>query len=167
MVPSGIEEPVDPNHSAAEHVRKVALDKALHVARKERRGIVVGADTEVIYRGRIFGKPRSKADARRMLAALSGRTHTVYTGVAVVDAASGQRTTFVESTRVTFRRLSTGEIRSYAATGAPMDKAGAYGIQDDRGAVFVKRIEGDFSTVVGFPLARFTMVLNAFLRRRH
>lgn len=167
MIPSGIDEPIDPSHSPPQHVRKVALDKALHVARRLRIGIVVGADTEVIYRGRIFGKPRSKADARRMLSALSGRTHTVHTGVALVDASTGRRTTFVETTRVTFRRLSRREIREYVRTGAPMDKAGAYGIQDDRGAVFISRIEGDFYTVVGFPLARFTTTLNTFLLRGH
>lgn len=164
VIPSGIDEPIDASHSPVQHVRTVALDKALHVARRLRSGIVVGADTEVIYQGRIFGKPRSKADARRMLTTLSGRTHTVHTGVALVDASTGRRTTFVETTRVTFRRLSDREIRAYVATGAPMDKAGAYGIQDDRGAVFIARIVGDFYTVVGFPLARFTTALDAFLK---
>jgi septum formation protein len=167
VIPSGIEEPIDPNHSPVQHVRKVALDKALHIAQRFRSGVVVGADTEVIYRGRIFGKPRSKADARRMLTVLSGRTHTVHTGVALVDASTGRRTTFVESTQVTFRRLSSREIRDYVATGAPMDKAGAYGIQDDRGAVFISRIAGDFYTVVGFPLARFTSALRSFQKRNH
>ena len=167
MVPSGIEEPVDPDHSPAQHVRKVALDKALHVAQRVRGGIVVAADTEVILRGRIFGKPASAADARRMLATLSGKTHVVHTGVALVNARNGRRRTFVESTRVTFRRLSRAEISSYVASGAPMDKAGAYGIQDDHGAVFVERIEGCFYTVMGFPLSRFHRELKLFLRRQH
>lgn len=143
------------------------MDKALHVAKRFRRGVVVAADTEVILRGRIFGKPVSAADARRMLAALSGRTHVVHTGVALVNAGNGRRKTFVESTRVTFRRLSRAEITAYVASGSPMDKAGAYGIQDDHGAVFVERIEGCFTTVVGFPLARFHRELELFLRRQH
>jgi septum formation protein len=167
VVPSGIEEPVDPDHTPTQHVRKVALDKALHVARRFRQAVVVAADTEVILRGRIFGKPVSAADARRMLATLSGKTHVVHTGVALVNAADGRRRTFVESTRVTFRRLSRAEIAAYVASGSPMDKAGAYGIQDDHGAVFVERIEGCFTTVVGFPLARFHRELELFLRRRH
>ncbi len=127
----------------------------------------MAADTEVILRGRIFGKPASAADARRMLATLSGKTHVVHTGVALVNARNGRRRTFVESTRVTFRRLSRAEISSYVASGAPMDKAGAYGIQDDHGAVFVERIEGCFYTVMGFPLSRFHRELKLFLRRQH
>ena len=127
----------------------------------------MAADTEVILRGRIFGKPASAADARRMLATLSGKTHVVHTGVALVNARNGRRRTFVESTRVTFRRLSRAEISAYVASGAPMDKAGAYGIQDDHGAVFVERIEGCFYTVMGFPLSRFHRELKLFLRRQH
>jgi septum formation protein len=87
--------------------------------------------------------------------------------VALIDVASGRQRTFVETTRVTFRDLSSAEIRAYVASGTPMDKAGAYGIQDDRGAVFVERIEGCFYTVVGFPLARFHKELQKFLRRSH
>jgi septum formation protein len=118
-----------------------------------------------VYRGRIFGKPSSAAEARRMLRELSGRTHTVHTGVAIVDARSHRSHTFVESTHVTFRRLSAKEIAAYVKTGSPMDKAGAYGIQDDLGAVFIERVEGCFTTVVGFPLARFHRELERFLRR--
>ncbi len=148
-------------------MRTVALQKAQEVARRLKRGIVVGADTEVILRGRIFGKPSSPADARRMLRDLSGKTHTVHTGVAIVDARTGRRRTFVESTKVTFRRLSGAEIADYVATGSPMDKAGAYGIQDDHGAVFIERVEGCFYTVVGFPLARFHREFELFHRHMY
>lgn len=165
VIPSGIEETVQPGHSPVQYVRSISLQKAEEVAGRLRRGIVVGADTEVVYRGRIFGKPSSAADARRMLRELSGRTHTVHTGVAIVDARTHRARTFVESTRVTFRRLSREEIAAYVATGSPMDKAGAYGIQDDLGAVFIERVEGCFTTVVGFPLARFHRELERFLRR--
>ncbi len=145
-------------------MRSVSLQKAREVAQRLKKGIVVGADTEVVYRGCIFGKPVSASDARRMLRELSGRTHTVHTGVALVDAATGRSRTFVESTKVTFRRLSGAEIAAYVATGSPMDKAGAYGIQDDLGAVFIERVEGCFTTVVGFPLARFHRELERFQR---
>ncbi len=165
VIPSGIEERVHPDHSPVQYVRSISLQKAQEVARRVRRGIVIGADTEVVHRGRIFGKPTSASDARRMLRELSGRTHTVHTGVAIVDARTRRSRTFVESTRVTFRRLSTKEIAAYVATGSPMDKAGAYGIQDDLGAVFIERVEGCFTTVVGFPLARFHRELERFLRR--
>jgi septum formation protein len=160
-----VEETVHPDHSPVQYVRSVSLEKAMDVAHRVKRGIVVGADTEVVLRGRIFGKPSSPADARRMLRDLSGRTHTVHTGVAIVDAATLRSHTFVESTRVTFRRLSPSEIAAYVATGSPMDKAGAYGIQDDLGAVFIERVEGCFTTVVGFPLARFHRELKRFRRR--
>lgn len=99
-----------------------------------------------------------------MLRKLSGRTHTVLTGVAIVDAHSGRRRTFVERTRVTFRVLTDMEIKLYVASGSPMDKAGAYGIQDDHGAVFVEKMSGCFYTVVGFPLARFHVELQKFLQ---
>lgn len=165
VIPSDIEETVHPGHSPVQYVRSVSLLKAQEVARRLRRGIVIGADTEVVYRGRIFGKPSSAADAKRMLRDLSGRTHTVHTGVAIVDAQTQRSLTFVESTRVTFRRLSRQEIAAYVATGSPMDKAGAYGLQDDLGAVFIERVEGCFTTVVGFPLARFHRELERFLRR--
>ncbi|MCU0452321.1 MAG: Maf family protein [Bacteroidetes bacterium] len=164
VIPSGVEETVHPDHSPVQYVRSVSLQKAREVAQRLKKGIVVGADTEVVYRGCIFGKPVSASDARRMLRELSGRTHTVHTGVALVDAATGRSRTFVESTKVTFRRLSGAEIAAYVATGSPMDKAGAYGIQDDLGAVFIERVEGCFTTVVGFPLARFHRELERFQR---
>lgn len=163
-MPSGIEETVDPGHSPVQYVRSISLQKAREIAGRLKRGIVVGADTEVVHRGRIFGKPTSAADARRMLSDLSGKTHTVHTGVTIVDATTGRSRSFVESTRVTFRRLSRTEIAAYVATGSPMDKAGAYGLQDDLGAVFIERVEGCFTTVVGFPLARFHRELQKFLR---
>jgi len=149
----------------ASMVRRLALEKATDVAGRVRRGIVVGADTIVVLRGRVLGKPGDERQARRMLGQLSGRTHTVYTGVALVDARTDRRMTFYERTRVTFRRISQQEIRDYVRSGSPLDKAGAYGIQDDFGAVFVEKVSGCFYNVVGFPLSRFYVELPRFERQ--
>ena len=107
--------------------------------------IVVAADTVVAYRGEIFGKPHTPDRAAQMLRTLSGTRHTVYTGIAVARG-------------VCFRELSEDEIRRYAATGEPLDKAGAYGIQE-RGSIFVRRIEGDYFNIVGLPVCRLAEVL--------
>jgi septum formation protein len=115
--------------------------------------VLVAADTAVVIDGEVLGKPRDPAEAQAMLARLSGRTHTVHTGFAVVDRASGKAIGGVESARVTFAALTATEIARYVATGEPLDKAGAYGIQG-RGALLVASIDGDFYTVMGLPLAR-------------
>src|SRR5262249_49980850 len=106
-----------------------------------------------------------RTDASRMLALLSGRTHDVYTGLALIDTRSGRSAAAVERTSVTFRRLSAEEIAEYVASGSPMDKAGGYGIQDDRGALFVERVEGCFYNVMGLPLARLYVTLRDFQNR--
>ena len=143
----------------------LALRKARCVAGGFDDALILGADTIVAVDGILLGKPVDHADARRMLALLSGKTHIVHTAFAVVDRPSGYFVTGVESTRVTFRSLPAGEIEEYVAGGSPMDKAGAYGIQDDYGAVFVSRIEGCYYTVVGLPLSRLYVTLNEFQHR--
>lgn len=100
-----------------------------------------------------------------MLASLSGRWHLVFTGFALVDAASGRSMSAVVRTRVRFRRITKEEVAGYVASGSPLDKAGAYGIQDDYGAVFVEEVRGCFYNVVGFPLSRFVVSLSAFVGR--
>jgi septum formation protein len=162
--PADLEEEMDPSLSAAENVRRLALDKARWAANAlaGKRGIVLGADTTVAIGNDILEKPRDAHDAERMLALLSGNMHTVHTGVALIDLETKAERSFVESTNVTFRLLSTHEIRDYIATGSPMDKAGAYGIQEDFGAVFVQRIEGDYYNVVGLPLSRLYTMLKDF-----
>ena len=112
--------------------------------------VVTGSDTVVIYGDRVLGKPRSRQDAYDMLKTLSGRTHEVRTGVTIISEKGKQ--SFTSVTEVEFYPLSEKEIEDYAASGEPMDKAGAYGIQD-QGALLVKEIRGDFFTVVGFPIA--------------
>ncbi|HEV2055906.1 MAG TPA: Maf family protein [Methylomirabilota bacterium] len=150
--PSRVAE-VHPPGPAAAAVAAVALDKARAVAREWTGGpaVVLGADTEVVLDGRYLGKPRDAADAARMLRELSGRTHEVVTGLALVDAPSGREETLAVTTRVTMIDASAEEIAAYVATGEPLDKAGAYAIQG-QGARLVARVDGCFTNVVGLPV---------------
>lgn len=162
-VPSRAPESLRRNESASENAERLALAKAREVARRFRSGVIIGADTIVVVGTKILGKPKNGADARRMLGVLSGRVHSVYTGLALVEARTGRFVSEVVRTRVTFRKLSPQEIDVYVKSGSPMDKAGAYGIQDDYGAVFVEKVDGCFYNVMGFPLSRFYEVLQQFL----
>lgn len=128
----------------------LARRKAREVAAGHPDDLVIGADTVVALDGELLGKPRDEADAFRMLKALSGRKHLVLTGVAAV--VKGGIRSFTQTTEVEFYPLSDELIRGYIATGEPMDKAGAYGIQG-KGCVLVRAIRGDYYNVVGFPLA--------------
>ena len=159
---SGVAEDFDEQKTPAENVQRIAFDKASSVARQYHNAIIIGADTVVVLNGKIFGKPVNEQDACSILQTLSGQTHQVYTGFTLFDRPSNQFVSSVETTDVTFRKLSKEEILEYIRSGAPMDKAGAYGIQDDYGAVFVERIEGCFYNVVGFPLTRFYLVMEQF-----
>jgi septum formation protein len=150
--PSRVAE-VHPPGPAAAAVAAVALDKARAVAREWTGGpaVVLGADTEVVLDGRYLGKPRDAADAARMLRELSGRTHEVVTGLALVDAPSGREETLAVTTRVTMIDAGAEEIAAYVATGEPLDKAGAYAVQG-LGARLVARVDGCFTNVVGLPV---------------
>jgi septum formation protein len=131
--------------SPEELVQKLALEKARAVARMRPEALVIGADTVVYKNGRIFGKPQDAADARDMLRELSGRTHTVATGIAIVSP-DGEVSDVVTA-KVTFKVLTEGQIERYIATGEPFDKAGGYGIQG-RAAAKIRKISGDYYTVV-------------------
>ncbi|MGB8734429.1 MAG: Maf family protein [Candidatus Sulfotelmatobacter sp.] len=171
--PADIDESPRAGEGAQECAERLARDKALAVFRNHPQSYVLGADTIVVVDDTILGKPRDANDAARMLRLLSGRTHAVITGVCVVGpdavgsvasrqvpAASGTDTAS-ETTLVTFCELSESEIRDYVVTGEPMDKAGAYGIQGIASR-WIPRIEGDYSNVVGLPVAR----VYAMLRER-
>lgn len=141
-----------PDRVAVRLAREKALAVALSLSARERsRAVVLGADTVVALDGDIFGKPRSAAEARRMIARLSGRTHRVMTGIAVWSGASGRMRTGHRTTRVTFATLGKERIRRYVRSGEPMDVAGAYAIQGLAGA-FIPRVAGSVSNVVGLPL---------------
>jgi septum formation protein len=133
---------------------RLAREK-LDLARKRiPRGIIITADTIVVLNKNIIGKPVNKADAVKLLKLLSGNTHTVYTGYAVFNTENSRLIVNYEKTAVTFNQLSDKMIKDYVATGSPMDKAGAYGIQDDFGSVFVKKINGCYYNVVGLPIPK-------------
>jgi septum formation protein len=145
----------EPRHG----VRALALDKAKRVAARRQGCVVIGADTVVVARGTRLGKPADVAEAIEMMSRLHGRTHEVWSGIAVVR--DGEQRTAAECTRVQFARLTDQEMLDYARSGEPLDKAGGYGIQGLAG-MFVRRIEGDYSNVVGLPLARLRAVLGEF-----
>lgn len=147
--PAHIDESVLPGEAARDCVLRLAEAKARAVWRPGE--IALGADTVVELDGGILGKPADTADAERMLRLLSGRAHSVFTGVALFDGGAAKRA--VEETRVFFRPLAAAEIEEYAASGEPADKAGAYGIQG-AASKFVERIEGCYFNVVGLPVSR-------------
>ncbi len=149
------DETLEAGISPAEAVESLARQKGQAVERTEDEA-VLAADTVVALDGRILGKPKSKDDAVEMLKLLSGRTHSVYTGVYI--AKGDQEFVFSEETAVTFFALTDAEICAYVESGEPMDKAGAYGIQG-RGALFVEKICGDYLNVVGLPLAKTAKIL--------
>lgn len=155
-----VDEAVEPGLSPARMVEALSLRKARAAAgRAGADDLIIAADTVVALDGRVLGKPQDQGEAFAMLSALSGREHRVYTGVTVLGG--GQAATEHEETAVTFRALSPEEIRDYIATGEPMDKAGAYGIQGV-GALLVQGIRGDYCNVVGLPLFRLGRMLSGF-----
>ncbi|MDZ7372883.1 MAG: Maf family protein [candidate division KSB1 bacterium] len=156
---------VEENHGPAdpvEHVLALSRRKAEAVAAGVGEGYVVAADTIVVLDGEILGKPRDEAEAYAMLRRLSGRSHRVYTGFTVIEKPSGRSLSDFEVTDVHFRPLDDEEIWAYIRTGGPMDKAGAYGIQD-LSAIFADRIVGCFYNVVGFPLAKWYQRMRDFV----
>ena len=147
---------------ASEIVRTLSLRKARAAAANFADGVIIASDTLVSLDGAPLGKPGDEAEAVRMLRALSGREHEVFSGVCLLNAATGREQTRVVRTGVTFRQLSEEEIRDYVATGEPMDKAGAYGIQGGAGK-FVSRLDGSFENVMGFPVDTVDEMLKDFL----
>ncbi|GGJ01417.1 Maf-like protein [Alicyclobacillus cellulosilyticus] len=166
---SEADETVDPPQPPHRWVEILAERKALAVVPRWRDVVsdapepplVVAADTIVVLDGEVLGKPQDEEAAVAMLSRLQGTTHTVYTGVCVADAADGRRVVRHSATRVTMRPLAADQIRRYVASGEPLDKAGAYAIQGI-GAILVDRIEGDYFTVVGLPLALLAEMLASF-----
>lgn len=156
VLPSNIDETLRPRETPRRHAERLAREKASAIATREPGKITIAADTIVVIDRKVLGKPRDEDDARRMLSMLSGREHTVITAVA---AARGRKLrSAVEEVKVKFRRLREDEIDAYIATGEPMDKAGAYGIQGF-GATIVDCVNGDYFAVMGLPLARLVTLL--------
>ncbi|MFL5465447.1 MAG: Maf family protein [Gemmatimonadaceae bacterium] len=154
--PPNIDETARPREAPRRHAERLAREKATAIAKRDPDLITIGADTVVVINRKVLGKPVDGSDAARMLAMLSGREHTVITAVAV--SRGKKLRSAIEEVRVKFRRLRQAEIDAYIATGEPMDKAGAYGIQG-YGATIVERIDGDYFAVMGLPLVRLIGLL--------
>ncbi len=152
------EEILDGEHPI-QTVKRLSLHKLEAASKKIKDGIVITADTIVVLDKEIIGKPKNEKDAFKILSKLSGRTHEVYTGFAILNMRTKQKIVSYEKTKVTFRKLTKTEILDYIKTGSPMDKAGAYGIQDDFGAVFVEKIDGCYYNVVGLPIQKLYQAL--------
>lgn len=163
VIVSDAEEKTDKNLTPDELVKNLSEIKARSVwelcskKKDPEEFAVIGSDTIVYHNGEVLGKPKDEEDAYRMLRSLSGMTHSVFTGVTLI-LPGGETIRFASETKVTFAELSDTEIRNYIATKEPMDKAGAYGIQS-RGGAFVTHIDGEYATVVGFPIGEFCEIL--------
>ena len=164
VIPSNIDESVVNGSEPELYVKKLAELKAFSIAESQNNSLVIGSDTIVVIDGEILNKPNDKEHASYLLNKLSGRTHTVHTGICIVDSDNNRSVADVQCTKVTFRNISQFEIDAYIETGSPLDKAGAYGIQDDFGAVFVSNIEGCYYNIVGLPLELLYSMLKNFTK---
>ena len=169
IIPADIDETPFADEAPLTLVERLARAKAAAVAAQAAPGeIVVAADTIVTHDGKILGKPHDAADARRMLRELSGRTHQVATGACIIktgdtaESHAAQSESFVSVTDVTFYELTDAQIETYVATGEPLDKAGAYGIQGVGGRMLVQKIDGDFYNVVGLPIAALARRIESY-----
>jgi len=156
IITADIDETMDPNLSVADAVAQVCRRKAEAVGSIRPGDLIIAADTVVVVEDRVLGKPHTEDEARAMLRSLSDRYHTVMTAFCLWQ--DGEAETHVEHTRLRFKPLSDEEIDAYVATGSPMDKAGAYGIQD-QAAIFVEALDGDYYNVMGLPLCSLTKCL--------
>ncbi|WP_339147052.1 MULTISPECIES: Maf family protein [unclassified Sutcliffiella] len=156
---SNIEETFDPSLTPEEIATTLAYQKAQDVFMKNRDSVIIGSDTIVVLGDKVLGKPESENEARATLRTLSGNTHYVISGVAILS--EEKEVTFYEKTSVTFWDLTDEDIEFYIQSGEPMDKAGSYGIQEV-GALFVKEIKGDYFSIVGLPLSRTIRELKSF-----
>ena len=159
IIPSSLEETFSEGDAPEKVARSLALQKATDVGSDHPDALTLGADTIVVLDGRILGQPEDAEEAKAMLHQLAGRIHTVYSGLALVHPASDRRVAAHETTEVTLSPIDAAEIEAYVASGLPLDKAGAYGIQDRYGALFVEGIQGDYYSVMGLPLHRFYRML--------
>lgn len=142
----------------AKNLSKVKAEK---IAKKHKDAIIIAADTLIVLNNEIIGKPKDKEDAKKMLQKLSGKTHFVITGFTIHDSRSKKEITKALTSKVKFKKMTEKEINDYVETEEPLDKAGGYGIQD-KGAVFIEKVEGDFFNVVGLPVFTLSEILKKF-----
>jgi len=159
--PSAEDEKLSSGLPPHELARQISLRKAQAVAHKHKSALIIAADTFGVLRGKIIGKPRTAAEAKKILQSLSGKTHSVITGFTILDTETGKTATQSVETKVHFRKLTPAEIDAYIKTGEPQDKAGAYAIQG-LGALIVEWIKGDFYNVIGLPLSALSQALKEF-----
>ena len=158
-----MEEKIKPGEKPSVSVKRLSKEKLEIARQKVIHGIIITADTIVVLKGKVIGKPKDKKEAKRFLTKLSGKVHTVYTGFSIYNSENKMLLTDYEKTFVEFRKLTSKEIDDYIKSGSPMDKAGAYGIQDDFGAVFIKKINGCYYNVVGLPLTKVYQTLKKII----
>lgn len=162
IIPANIIESIHSRKAFDKTVIDLSIKKAKEVASRE-SGLIIAADTIVVLDNNVLGKPENDEDALRILKLLRGKVHKVYTGLAFIDTQENRYAEDVEVTDVRFRNMSDSEIDFYIRSGSPMDKAGAYGIQDDFGSTFVESIKGDYFNVVGLPVVKTYLHLKEFL----
>ena len=148
---SDYEENMDIGLEPHKLARFLSREKAARVARKHKNALVIAADTFIVFKGRLMGKPHTSDEASRMLNALNGKSHSVITGFAIINTDTGKKVSRSVETKVWLKKMTAAEIGAYVRSGEPLDKAGAYAIQG-LGSVIVKKIEGDYLNVVGLPL---------------
>lgn len=141
--------------------RFLSFEKAKALAGKYKNALIIAADTFIIFKGEVLGKPHTAKEAKRMLSLLNGKTHSVITGFTIINTGDNKKISRSVETKVSFKKLTEDEIKAYIKSGEPLDKAGAYAIQGI-GAVIVKRIEGDYFNVMGLPLGSLTEALKKF-----
>jgi septum formation protein len=161
IIPSKNEGKINPRLSPIQNAKNLAKAKSLDVASKISEGVIVAADTVVVFGKKILGKPKNKKEAEKMLKKLSGKEHQVITGLAIVDAKTKKILQDVVVTRVKFKKLDKDLIEKYIKSEESLDKAGAYGIQG-KGALLVESIKGDYFNVVGLPLNTLNQLLEKF-----
>jgi septum formation protein len=154
-----MEEKIKLGEKPSASVKRLSKEKLEIATQKVKHGIIITADTIVVLNKKVIGKPKDKQEAKRFLKNLSGKVHTVYTGFSIYNSENKMLLTDYEKTFVEFRKLTAKEIDDYIKSGSPMDKAGAYGIQDDFGAAFIKKINGCYYNVVGLPLTKVYQTL--------
>jgi len=154
-----VDEKIKKGESPVKAVKRLSLEKMEKAKQEIKKGIIITADTIVVLSRKIIGKPVDEKDAESILKKLSGKTHIVYTGFCISNLEKKITIKDYEKTSVTFRELNRKEIMDYVKSGSPIDKAGAYGIQDDFGAVFIKKINGCYYNVVGLPLTKVYIAL--------
>ena len=159
--PSDYEEDMHSGLEPHELAQKISLEKAKVVASKHENATIIAADTFVVFGGQILGKPHTEKEARKMLEAISGKSHSVITGFSIIDTGKNKALSKSVETKIYVRKLTLAEIDAYVKSKEPLGKAGAYAIQG-LGAVFVEKIEGDYFNVIGLPLSALTEALKEF-----